>query len=158
MHSIDFYRNVTMDCTSPTSTHLLRAKSRPQPWTKSFCSENTTIFIYFFNLKEGKEAREKTEKKKKKNIRFSTCLNHVPYTTPCIPREYSCHYLNKSVHEGRNLNKPYEAEKEKINKGDIDTVHTLHMVANEGQCTSLVSPLFLCFKKPPIRWFLINRK
>lgn len=76
-----------------TSTHFLRAKSRPHPWTKSFCNswwyQNLVCYELIMKVKMVTEGINKP---------YIIYLYHMPYTTPWISWEYRGHDLNKSEH------------------------------------------------------------
>jgi hypothetical protein len=109
-----------------TSTHFLRAKSRPHPWTKSFCMKQWVSILHF---------------RQTNALAYCVHLNHMPYTAPCISREHRCHNFNKSAHQNWTF-------RIIIRQWKLNTQQTfgptLHMVVDVDQCTSLVSPQLLC--------------
>lgn len=78
-----------------TSTHLLRAKSRPQPCTRSFCNSQ----------KKGTYGVKKSSGHLEQLLWGDKYLKHIPYTAPCISGKYRSHDLNKPAFGGKKKGK-----------------------------------------------------
>jgi hypothetical protein len=111
-----------------TSTHFLRAKSRPHPWTKSFCRKQ------YVRIQASNEVKRTVgDTTPPESYAIHSAMHPLRIQLPLFQQTCISDYMWKTEISIRN-------------NLISDCTPTLHMVAGEGRYTSQVSPQLLCEK------------